>query len=316
MIRKFLADTRDLVLDALAWVGLSHGSAAWQRERLRRRLRAMEAGTENIRRSVVATHRMCRECRTLVPVSQSVCSSCGASMAAVPRGGAGRLVRLLAPSLGSASTSLLGAIIVVYFALAFTAPGGFSFALPRATLARLGMKWTPAILAGDWWRLVNPIYLHASLIHLLFNAYALANLGPALEVAVGGRRLLVLFTGTGIFSFIVSALLAPHAASVGASGALFGLIGFGIVHGRVRGGPMFRALSQDLFRWAVFSFVLSLMPGIDWAAHLGGFVAGAALGLFVGRRPQRFESINRLWAVAAVVSVLLPIVGFLVALTG
>ncbi len=314
MIRKFLADTRDLALAALNWLGLSRGRLAWRRERLRRRLDAVGADAENLRRSVATAHRMCRECRALVPARDSVCPSCGASMSGVPRGGVGRLARLLAPSFGSVSTSLLGAILVVYAAAALTAPGGLSFGLSNRVLFHLGMKWTPAVLAGQWWRLVNPIYLHASVLHLFFNAYALANLAPALELAVGGRRLLVIFTLTGVVSFAVSALLSPSSAAVGASGALFGLIGFGIVHGRLRGG-MFRAFSQDLLRWAIFGLVLSLMPGIDWAAHAGGLAAGALLGLFVARRAPRSPVINHFWGAAAVASVLLPLAGFFLALT-
>lgn len=239
-------------------------------------------------------------------------------MAGVPRGGVGRLARALAPSLGSASTSLMGAIIVIYLAIALTTPGGLSWWSPsRATaqmIGRLGAKWTPLILAGEWWRLVNPIYLHWSLSHILFNAYALASLGPTLELAVGGRRLLVLFTLTGVFSFVVSMFVLPGTLAAGASGALFGLIGFGAVHGRLRGG-VFRAFSQDLMRWAVFGLALSILPGIDWSAHAGGLAAGAFLGLFVGLRAPRSRLVDRLWTIAAVVCALLPVVGFLLALT-
>ena len=315
MIRKFLADTRDMVLDALARLGLIRGGAAWWRERMRRRIESLEAETETLRRSVKVEHRMCRECRALVPVRERVCPDCGAPMSGVPKGGVSRILSIVAPSFGSVSTSLLGAIVVVYAAIAFGAPGASLWSLPGQTLGWLGAKWTPAIAHGEWWRLVNPIYLHGGLLHLFFNGYALANLGPTLEAAIGGRRLLVLFTVTGVLSFVVSAVVSPYAPSVGASGALFGLIGFGVVHGRRRGGTLFRAFSDDLLRWAVFGLLISIAPGIDMAAHAGGFVAGAAAGLLIGHTAPRHAIVDRLWTLAAIASVLLPVVGFAMALS-
>ncbi len=314
MIRKFLADTRDMVLDGLAKAGLIRGGSIWWRERMRRRLDAAQADAENVRRSVRVQYRMCRDCRTLVPNSERVCPACGASMSGVPSGGASRLLSLVAPSFGSASTSLLAAMVVVYAAIAFGAPGGNVFNPPGQVLAWLGMKWAPAVLAGQWWRLVNPIFLHGGLLHLAFNGYALANLGPMLESLIGSRRLLVLFIGTGVLSFVASCAISPATPSVGASGALYGLIGFGIVHARLAGGTLARRFSDDLLRWAVFGLLMSLAPGIDMAAHAGGFVAGAVGGLFIGRRPGASPLVERLWTLAAIAAALLPVVGFALAI--
>lgn len=316
MIAKFLGDTRDMILDGLARLGLIRGGAAWWRHRMHRRAEAIRGDAESVRRSVGASHRMCRECRALVPRSERFCTECGAPMSGIPKGGASRVAQMLLPSFGSSSMTLLGAILVVHVAVALTAPGGFSLTRsPSSTLAWLGAKYTPAILGGEWWRLVNPIFLHGGLMHILFNAYALANLGPAIEGAVGARRFLVIFMVTGIASFVASAVLSPHAPSVGASGALYGLIGFGIVHGRLRGTSMHRAFADDLMRWAIFGLLLSFMPGIDWAAHGGGMVAGCLLGTVVGWRAPKHAFVERAWTVAAIVCGLLPVAGFALAVT-
>nr|MCU0229820.1 hypothetical protein [Acidobacteriota bacterium] len=95
MIRKFLSDTLDLVLDGLAALGLLRGGSAWTRDRMRQRLAAAESDLENRRRAVAATHRMCRECRALVPTAARTCPECGASMSGIPKGGAGRALSML-----------------------------------------------------------------------------------------------------------------------------------------------------------------------------------------------------------------------------
>ncbi len=320
MIRKFLSDTVDLVVDGLARLGLLRGGSTWWRERMRRRVETLGGETENLRRAVAARHRMCRECRSLVPTGERTCPQCGASMSGVPSGGAGRLVALLAPSTGSASSSLLGAIVVLYAAAAFAGAGPPSiFSLPGLTLDRLGaMRVDRVLVLGEWWRLVTAIFLHGGLLHLAFNGMALANLGPTIEHAIGGRRLLVLFVLTGIVSFAASGgynlFLRSLRPSVGASGALFGLIGYGIVFARRHGG-MYREWGRQLGSWALMGMLLSLMPGIDAAAHVGGFAAGALAGLFVTGRAPRSKWTDRAWTVAAVIGALLPVVCFGLALT-
>lgn len=306
-VQRFLDDTIDLVLDGLARLGLLRGGAAWWRQRLRRRLERFPVETENVRRSVTVRHRMCRECRALVPMGARTCTACGASMRHIPRGGLPRLLGFLAPSFGSVSSTLLGAIIVVYAIAALAGPGGASvWQIPAARLERLGMMRSDAILlGGEWWRLVTAVFLHGGLLHLLFNGMALASLGPTIEAAIGSRRLLVLFVATGALSFVPSLLIALQRRSVGASGAIFGLIGFGIVHARRRGG-MFRRFGEDLTRWAVYGLLLSLMPGVDLAAHAGGFAVGALAALAVSGHAPPGTLRDRAWTLAAILAGALP----------
>jgi rhomboid protease GluP len=312
MIKRFLSDTLDLVLEVLARLGLLRGGSRWWRDRMRRRLSRYGHEWENVRRSVGSSHRMCRECRALVPARERVCPDCGAAMAGVPRGGAGRLASLLSPSLGSASITLVGVIGTIYLACMIASPEPSLWSLPGRLLFDLGAKIGFQFVEFRWWRLVNPIFLHGGLFHIGFNAYALANLGPLIEAWVGARRFLVVFMGTGVFSFVVSAWWSPS-MSVGASGALFGLIGFGIAYAYTGGGGS-RAVANHLMQWALMGVLLLFIGRIDHAAHAGGFLAGLALGAVVRGRAAPGSLRDRAWTVAAVVAALLPVGGFLLAL--
>jgi rhomboid protease GluP len=315
MIRRFLSDTVDLVLDGLAALGLLRGGSAWTRDRMRRRLAAAETDLENRRRAVAATHRMCRECRALVPTAARTCPECGASMSGIPKGGVGRAVSMVLPGFGSAPTVVLGATVVVYLAAALTLGGGklWSLAGPDV-LYPLGAKVTPLVLAGEWWRLVNPIFLHANLLHLGMNMLALASLGPLVEYLVGAKRFVVVYVLTGIASFAASTLLSPRSLSIGASGAIFGLIGFGLGYS-LRAGRGMRAVRDDLTRSAVWGVIMFMVPGIDHAAHAGGFVAGFLLGLVITGRVHRSDWFDRAWTLATIASVAVVVAGFALAIS-
>jgi rhomboid protease GluP len=157
-----------------------------------------------------------------------------------------------------------------------------------------GEKLPLASILSEYWRLVTANYLHGGLLHLLMNCYALTSLGPLVEDAFGSRKFFVIYTVCGVCAMTVSMLFSP-AYSVGASGALFGLMGFGIVFGRFRGGSTGRLVAEQLMRWALYGVLMLFMPGIDNFAHFGGFVAGAALGLVVPPGEPRTRGAELAW---------------------
>ena len=135
------------------------------------------------------------------------------------------------------------------------------------------------VTAGDWWRIFTAALLHAGLLHLLFNMYALWLFGPRLEQQVGSSAFAALYVASagagGVFAYFLGPDRVPM---VGASGAIFGLFGAWIfVAWRMRQTPGGRALFNQLGVLLVINLVISLAPGISWQAHLGGLLAGLGI---------------------------------------
>jgi rhomboid protease GluP len=232
--------------------------------------------------------------------------------AGLVRGAAG-----LIPRGRLASTLLISANIGVFLlvlALRGADPsqgGAFALLGPSGqALFEFGAKRTQAIAAGQVWRLVTATYLHGGLIHLLFNTFALASLGPLIEEAFGARRLFVLYTVTGIAAFAASAIVSPYSLSVGASGAIFGLLGFAFVYGRYRGGPEGRIIADHLLRWILYGFLMLFVPRIDNAAHFGGLIAGGLLGLVLHPGEPRTPAARLGWDLLAGICLLATLGSF------
>lgn len=149
-----------------------------------------------------------------------------------------------------------------------------------------GAKVNILIAAGQIWRLVTPIFIHASLTHFLFNAYALYLFGRRVESAYGAVRLFVLFFFSGIGGTIASLWLSPS-VSVGASGAIFGLFAAEAVllwRNRALLGAYANSRLNNLLLMAVLNLVIALAPGsqIDLWAHIGGALTGALMAAWIG----------------------------------
>lgn len=283
----FLRAALELSLRILDALGARGARWEWKKQTWRGALESRVASWENLERGVRAQTRMCRECRSLVPRRERVCPSCGASMSGVPAGGFGRLLSLISPHFGTVTTLLItvnigmSLLILLMWGTSGSATGPMRIlSPPAAALYLFGAKWWPEVFQGEAWRLITANYLHGGLLHLLFNCYALASLGPLIEEAFGARKFFVIYTVCGVLALSASALFS-RAPAVGASGALFGLIGFGITYGRFRGGSVGRMVADQLMRWVIYSVFMLFMPGIDNIAHIGGLIAGGALGLVV-----------------------------------
>ena len=164
--------------------------------------------------------------------------------------------------------------------LSILSPGG------RA-LYQLGMTGGLAWQLGWWWTLFTAIYLHGSLLHIVFNVMWIRNLGPAVTEVFGPARAFVLFNLGGAFGFLVSNVMT-NTPTIGASGSIFGLLGALIVYGRRRGSSM---MSQQLWQWAIVLFVFGfLMPGINNWAHAGGFAGGWGCAYLMGFIDEQRES--------------------------
>ena len=146
----------------------------------------------------------------------------------------------------------------------------------------LGAKVNPFIMKGQLWRLITPAVLHASLIHIGFNMYALYSLGPSLERIFGGWAFIALYLLGAIWGNTLSFFLSPN-PSLGASTAIFGLIaaqGVYIYKNRLMLGQAARPLLMNILMVVLVNLILGLSPGIDNWAHIGGLLGGLFFAWF------------------------------------
>lgn len=156
-------------------------------------------------------------------------------------------------------------------------------------LIQLGANYGPAIRAGEYWRLVTSMFLHGGLLHLGLNAWALFQIGALFELLVGSSWMLLVYFATGIAGSLASAEFS-RVPSVGASGAIFGLLGALIAFLLRRRGaltPQGKSILMQLVFWAVINVFFGFStPGIDNSAHLGGCAAGFLLGFLLPEHRQ------------------------------
>lgn len=157
-------------------------------------------------------------------------------------------------------------------------------------VTEIGANYGPAIREGQYWRLVTSMFLHGGIVHLALNGWALFQIGALLELLVGSSWMLLVYFSTGIAGSLASALFTQQ-PSVGASGAIFGLLGALIAFLLRRRGaltPQGKSILMQLVLWAVINVFFGFStPGIDNSAHLGGAAAGLLLGAVLPE-PRRF----------------------------
>jgi rhomboid protease GluP len=250
---------------------------------------------------------LCPSCGHLTAAQAPACHNCG-----YRRPGGFSMLALAAPLLrpGAFVRGAIVASIALYvLALLLDPPaalgGGLgnplaAFSPGQQALRALGMTGAlPCWRDGQWWTLLTATYLHGSLLHLAFNMLWVRQLGPDVESVYGPGRVVVIYTVAGVACFLASALWgvlipvgAPILFTVGASGAIFGLLGALVAFGRRRGGVFGRAILQQYGFWAVLMFVFGfLQPGfnVNNVGHAGGFVGGLIAGFLLAPAEHRRE---------------------------
>lgn len=151
------------------------------------------------------------------------------------------------------------------------------------------------VAAGEWWRIFTPVLLHANITHILFNMYALYQLGPAVEARFGRAPFLFLyFAAAGVGGAFAYRLGGIEDVLVGASGAIFGLFGVWLHAAfKMRDTAFGRNLLSSLWISLALNIALPfLIPGISWQGHLGGLVAG----IVIGEAWSRLKARQWIWA--------------------
>lgn len=252
---------------------------------------------------------MCQACRGLVEASARTCPLCGRE--SVPR----FRIRTSEKSGGESffSMLLLAINVVVFVMMAVvdlnSGVEGVSIMKPSdSVFYDFGGRITQAIQQGEWWRLVTPNFLHLGLMHLMFNTMALYNVGPQVEALYGSQKFILIYLGTGIFSNIVDFSFGVQGA--GASGALFGLIGLLTVYGHRQGGTFGNALRRQMLTWAALGIGLGFVMGFDNYAHIGGFIAGAALAYAIPAEEPTIARSAVIWNITAIACALVVVASF------
>jgi membrane associated rhomboid family serine protease len=278
------------------------------------------AGKFQSRSSAAPRPRICPACGTLVGAHATRCHQCGASMT-FSMAAAGRSLSKLLPETTPLTYIILAVTSVLYVVSllasmrrsGFAPPGGgllgmiFGFgAINNLILIRMGESLPLYFNLHQPWRLVTAIFLHGSLLHIGFNMWALMTLAPLVEELYGSGRFLFIYVVTGAAGYLASSSMGNN--SVGASGALLGLIGVLLAMTMGRQSAGLRMLRQQLISWIIYLVIFGfLVRGIDNLAHAGGFVAGFALGkLMADRKPADLTERRRAevlgWTAAAVIA--------------
>ena len=236
---------------------------------------------------------VCPNCGRLVDVNEPKCPYCG--HAAPGLFGYGPALQRVFGNF-DLSVVVIGSCVVLYVLSLLLDPRGIfrmsgflDFLAPTSgALAVLGMTGAFAVQAGRWWTLLTAIFLHGSLLHLLFNMVITRQYLPHVVDLYGSARAWVIFIVAGVVGFLLSNF-AAGVPTIGASGSIFGLLAALIVYGR---RTHQHAVTQQLWMSAAVMFALGFfMSSVNNWAHAGGFAGGfvAAEALsFSGRRESRW----------------------------
>ena len=251
---------------------------------------------------------VCASCGSLVGVNDDTCYNCGRrnpglwGFAPVLRGLGNDFGFVALIVYGSAALYIVGLLLTLLLGGPQAIMGGGSpFGLLSAAGAVnlfLGASGAnPVFNGGMWWTLLSAGWLHSGIMHIFFNMMWVRNLGPAMADIYGGPRMVIIYTLASIAGFLLSSVAflfgIPRFGAfqtVGASAPVFGLLGALVHYGRRSGSSMIYAEARS---YAIGMVIFGLlMPGIDNAAHVGGFAGGYLASLWLD--PLKPERVNHM----------------------
>jgi len=237
---------------------------------------------------------VCVSCGYLVGVNDDKCYNCGRRNPGL--WGYAGAVRKLGNDLGF-TPLVMGACVVMYVITLLLSHGDigggglFNLLSPNGyALIQGGASGRlPVQMMGRWWTVLSAVWLHGGLLHIAFNLLWIRQLAPSVGELYGPGRLVIIYTFAGIVGFIASTL-GGAPLTVGASGAIFGLLAALVHYGRRTGS---RHISQQAFYYAGINFLFGfMMTGVDNYAHAGGFIGGYLVSMLLD--PQKPERINHM----------------------
>ena len=246
---------------------------------------------------------VCASCGSLVGVNDEQCYSCGRKNPGL--WGFGPLLRRFGNDFGFVQMVVYGCSGIYAISLLLTVVLGgdimgggnpLGILAPAELVLRMfgASGASPVFGLGMWWTVLSAGWLHASALHLLFNMMWVRNLGPATADIYGGSRLVIIYTAGSIAGFLLSAVFGAYIhvprfgafMTVGASAPIFGFLGALMYYGRRSGSSLVHSEAKG---YAVTLFVFGLIvPGVDNAAHAGGFIGGYLAGMILDPlKPER-----------------------------
>lgn len=287
-------------------------SLGFNTTKLRWRLYQMEQRAQQARKGGVLPgalhwlryeHKICRRCGAVNARETKQCHRCGRRIPGMIGYRMSRMLGLMMPDQAPVMCTLFLTAMVLVYGVGILLDGfGFRaiFGPSSDALRRLGAYSDQFQGGGAIWRMLSMGLVHGGLMHIGFNAFALTQIGPIVENALGRKRMLVLITACQICAAYASLVWYTQVShrgflTVGASGWVFGLIGFGAAYFHRTGAHMFRNV---LIQWAIYSVLFGILLGANNAAHIGGMAAGALLSGFPSGRGFSKDERDPVWDLA------------------
>ncbi len=220
---------------------------------------------------------ICADCATFAPVGIRCPEHAGTRRGPNTRLRPRPVRRAPGTALASGRAPVTMALIAVNVAIyLITAVQGAGLNAPGGSLFNDTYLRGPEVANGGWWRLVTAMFLHGSVLHIAFNMFALYVIGIPVEQYLGRVRYLGLYFVSGLAGSAGALLQAPTTPVVGASGAIFGILGaMLIIEWQVTG-----RLAGNAATWIVINLVISFaIPNISWGGHVGGLIGGILVTL-------------------------------------
>ena len=241
---------------------------------------------------------ICTECMTPAPVGQR-CPEHSGQPQGVRRVAKGARRNPFEGTTALVTKGLIALNVLIYV---ITAVQGNGINSPGGSLFAKWVLYGPAVANGDWWRLITSAFLHANLIHIAFNMYFLWFVGSAVESALGRGRFIAVYLISGLAGSAGALVFTPTSPTVGASGALFGLLGAALVLERQRSYVLGGSAAALILINLILSFSLS---NISVGGHIGGLIGGILCALVLSRFGRGHAAYSRvgLWGIAGLCGV-------------
>jgi len=298
-------DWIEAVVKAAGLLGFNQVRLRWKLRAWQDRMRGKRAAAGSRVAALAREHKTCPACGGINNLDQKVCLHCGARLHSRPVDLSIRLFRHLGVGL-TPESFLAASFIAVYAVSALMLPESNWMSMSGRDLVKIGGNFPSLTLRGQYWRLWTAVFIHAGLWHIGFNTIALLYLAPVARETYGAGRTMLAFLATGMGASMVSILWMMFSGragvSIGASGAISGLIGLMTVYGHREGTAAGISVRNFMARWMVYILVFGFFIGADNAAHLGGFFLGGMMALVLPAKKGARES--AVWMAAGAASAL------------